>query len=90
MTASLAKLTRRQREMLPLIAEGLTNAEIADRLFIAEQTVKDHVMHLFAATGMNRVQLACWYARLQEREAVMTERERLDAACAWLRSETAA
>lgn len=41
------KLTRREIEVIALIAEGLNNKEIADKLFISEKTVKNHVSNLF-------------------------------------------
>jgi DNA-binding NarL/FixJ family response regulator len=41
-----AKLTEREREVLRLVAEGLSNSEISDRLHIAPGTVKAHVAHL--------------------------------------------
>ena len=44
----LATLTSREREILDGIARGLTNAQIADRLRIAEKTVRNHVNHVFS------------------------------------------
>jgi PAS domain S-box-containing protein len=50
-------LTARQIEILALVGEGLTNAEIADRLFLAETTVKWHVRKILRALGVaNRAQ----------------------------------
>ena len=45
-TDTLDAITPREREVLSLIADGLTNAEIAQRLFISQGTVKTHVKHL--------------------------------------------
>jgi DNA-binding NarL/FixJ family response regulator len=41
--------TKRQFEVLQLIAEGLTNAEIARRLYLSEETARSHVRHILAA-----------------------------------------
>jgi predicted ATPase/DNA-binding CsgD family transcriptional regulator/Tfp pilus assembly protein PilF len=45
-------LTKREREVVELVAEGLTNPEIAQRLVISLQTVKRHVSHVFAKLGV--------------------------------------
>jgi two-component system, NarL family, response regulator DevR len=50
----LAGLTEREREILDLIAEGLTNRQIGERLFLAEKTVKNYVSGLLAKLGMQR------------------------------------
>ena len=54
----VAALTQREREILALIALGLTNQEICDREWLARPTVKTHVSHLLSKTGCrDRVQL---------------------------------
>lgn len=46
--AALAKLTDREAEVLLLVARGLTNGEIAERLFISQHTAKTHVNRIMA------------------------------------------
>ena len=50
----LAGLTERERDILDLIAEGLTNRQIGEQLFLAEKTVKNYVSALLAKLGMQR------------------------------------
>ncbi|MDP9093353.1 MAG: response regulator transcription factor [Actinomycetota bacterium] len=50
----LASLTDREREILNLIADGLTNRQIGERIFLAEKTVKNYVSGLLAKLGMER------------------------------------
>ena len=49
---AFATLTRREREVLALITEGLGNAEIGERLSISEKTVRNHVSNLFDKLGV--------------------------------------
>ncbi|MET0419230.1 MAG: response regulator transcription factor [Actinoplanes sp.] len=50
----LAALTEQERRILEFIAEGLTNREIAGRMFLAEKTVKNYVSSLLAKLGLER------------------------------------
>ncbi|MBV9844964.1 MAG: response regulator transcription factor [Kutzneria sp.] len=60
----LGALTEQERKVLTLIGEGLSNRQIAERLFLAEKTVKNYVTSVLAKLGMQRrTQAAAWIAR---------------------------
>ncbi|WP_293697292.1 response regulator transcription factor [uncultured Agrococcus sp.] len=46
-------LSRREREVLELVAEGSSNRQAAERLFVSEATVKTHLLHIYAKLGVN-------------------------------------
>jgi pimeloyl-ACP methyl ester carboxylesterase/DNA-binding CsgD family transcriptional regulator len=50
--AAFARLTARERDILALIAEGLANADIGERLAISEKTVRNHISNLFDKLGV--------------------------------------
>jgi DNA-binding NarL/FixJ family response regulator len=59
-----SELTTRELDVLSLLGEGLPNKVIAQRLGIAEKTVKAHVTHIFEAIGVtDRTQAALWFGR---------------------------
>ena len=65
---SLASLTEQERRILDLIAEGLTNRQIGERMFLAEKTVKNYVSNVLMKLGMSRrSEAAAYAARLAER-----------------------
>jgi DNA-binding NarL/FixJ family response regulator len=64
----LAGLSDQERKILELIAEGRTNRQIAETIFLAEKTVKNYVSNLLAKLGMSRrAEAAAYAARLSER-----------------------
>ncbi|AVM00424.1 DNA-binding response regulator [Gordonia iterans] len=65
----LAELTGQEREVFHLIGEGLTNRQIAERMFLAEKTIKNYVSHILAKLDMQRrTQVAVMATKLRERE----------------------
>ena len=57
-------LSRREREVAQLVAGGLSNREIAQRLYLSERTVDNHLHHILDKLGFDsRVQVATWMAR---------------------------
>ncbi|MFD8754439.1 response regulator [Kitasatospora sp. NPDC059577] len=52
--SDLPQLTEREREVLALVGEGLTNRQIGQRLYLAEKTVKNHISRLLAKLGVER------------------------------------
>ena len=68
--ASDTELTSRQLEIARLIADDLTNRQIADRLFLSERTVETHITNMLNKLGLNsRVQLSRWLAEVPAAEA---------------------
>ena len=64
----LSNLTDQERAVFDLVGEGLTNRQIASRLFLAEKTVKNYVSHILAKLGMQRrTQAAVLAAELKNR-----------------------
>lgn len=64
----LESLTEQERRILELLAEGMTNRQIAEKMFLAEKTIKNYVSNLLAKMGMDRrTEAAVYAARLNER-----------------------
>ncbi|MCV6623007.1 LuxR C-terminal-related transcriptional regulator [uncultured Pseudoteredinibacter sp.] len=58
------KLTKRERQILTLIREGATNANIANMLFVSEHTVKSHLYNVYKKIGVKNRLEACNWARV--------------------------
>jgi two-component system, NarL family, response regulator DevR len=68
--AKLAALTPQERRILDLIAQGDTNRQIAEAMFLSEKTVKNYVSNMLGKLGMERrTQAATYAARLEERSS---------------------
>jgi len=64
----LAQLSEQERRIFEHIGEGLSNRQIADKMFLAEKTVKNYVSNLLAKLGMSRrTEAAAMAARIDER-----------------------
>jgi DNA-binding CsgD family transcriptional regulator len=61
-TASAGGLTGREVEVLQLLARGLSNKEIAERLVISRKTAGHHIEHIYAKTGTTNRALASLFA----------------------------
>ncbi|WP_416981894.1 response regulator [Streptomyces sp. T028] len=67
--SEVANLSPREREILTLIGDGLTNREIGKRLYLSEKTVKNHISRLLSKLGVQRrVQAAVLASHLQQPE----------------------
>ncbi|MEW1642375.1 response regulator transcription factor [Streptomyces sp. NPDC091219] len=70
MAPELASLSPREREILALIGDGLTNREIGKRLYLSEKTVKNHISRLLAKLGVQRrVQAAVLASHLEQSDS---------------------
>jgi two-component system, NarL family, response regulator DevR len=58
----IARLSQQERQVLELLAEGLTNRQIAERLYLAEKTIKNYVTSVLSKLGMARRTEAAVYA----------------------------
>ncbi|MEU1998197.1 response regulator transcription factor, partial [Nocardia gamkensis] len=66
----LAGLTDQERKLLDLLGEGLTNRQIAERMFLAEKTVKNYVSRLLAKLGLERrTQAAVYVSKLHSQRS---------------------
>jgi DNA-binding NarL/FixJ family response regulator len=60
----LRPLSPRELEIVALVADGLSNPAIAEKLFLSPRTVEKHVEHVMDKLGVgSRAEIAAWYAR---------------------------
>jgi DNA-binding NarL/FixJ family response regulator len=71
-TDAIDALTHREREVLALLGEGLSNPQIADRLFITRKTVEHHVANVLDKLGLDRRSEAAALAMRASLEAETT------------------
>lgn len=81
-------LSAREQEVTALLAEGMSNTQLAETLSVSEQTIKRHMSNIFDKTGLeSRLELALWWMRERipaEKDARIAE---LEAENASLRSQ---
>jgi DNA-binding NarL/FixJ family response regulator len=71
--ASRSPLTERELEVAGLVAEGLTNKEVASRLRLSVRTAENHVLNVMNKLGLdNRAQVAAWYTRTRPTDTSAT------------------
>ncbi|MFE3945501.1 response regulator [Streptomyces sp. NPDC059118] len=74
---ALSELSPRERDVLALIGEGLTNSQIGKRLYLSEKTVKNHISRLLAKLGVERrIQAAVIAAHASEASPSVAEHHR--------------
>jgi DNA-binding NarL/FixJ family response regulator len=63
-TSDVGNLTQRELEIARLVSSGLRNAEVAEKLFLAEKTVASHLSNVYGKLSINsRIQLHSWLAK---------------------------
>ncbi len=74
LNSHLEILTPRESEVLKCLAEGLSNVQIAERLFISERTVKTHIANIFRKLGFTkRLDAALYYRQLEEKSTTLQD-----------------
>ncbi|MHB8160143.1 MAG: LuxR C-terminal-related transcriptional regulator [Thermoleophilia bacterium] len=74
LNSHLEILTPRESEVLKSLAEGLSNVQLAERLFISERTVKTHIANIFRKLGFTkRLDAALYYRQLEEKSTTLQD-----------------